>query len=100
MVIPWPEDCWDPPHVEVHLTPGPDRIYDDNPTPPLPTRPVGFRMHKEEAVSEPDTPKWWTYRSQWDDRWCVSGPNEPNPRYFDTHAEAITYADKQARDTD
>lgn len=39
-----PYDGWDPPDVAVHFTSGPERIYDNNPTPPLPSRPVGFRV--------------------------------------------------------
>lgn len=43
-----PYDGWDPPGVEVHFTGGPNRIYDDNPAPPLPSRPVGFRVVEPE----------------------------------------------------
>lgn len=47
MMIPWPDERWDPPEVAIRLTDGPFRIYDDNPTPPLPSRPVGFRIEPE-----------------------------------------------------
>jgi hypothetical protein len=37
-----PEDRWEPHRVSVCLTAGPERIYDDDPTPDLARRPVGF----------------------------------------------------------
>lgn len=36
------------PHVE--LLPGPDRVYDDNPRPDLPRRPIGFRPTENEPL--------------------------------------------------
>lgn len=36
-------EVWhDDPHIEI--TNGPERIYDDNPKPDLPRRPIGFRV--------------------------------------------------------
>lgn len=44
-MIPWPEDRWQPPEVALHLTGGPGRIYDSDPTEHTP-RPVGFVVPK------------------------------------------------------
>lgn len=37
-----PEDRWEPYPVHMHLTDGPERIYDDGPKPDLVRRLVGF----------------------------------------------------------
>lgn len=94
----WCPDNWEPYPVNIHFTGGPDRVhYDDNPTPPPPSRPVGFHMPKEKPMTRfriDKGDKWW---------WVTDlAATDPGHKYinFDTHAEAITYADKQARDTD
>ncbi len=44
-----PEDRWEPWRIDIHLTGGPERIYDDNPTQEPPRRQVGFFMPEDET---------------------------------------------------
>ena len=57
--MPEPTDAWEPHPVDVVLTGGPDRIYDDNPKADESRPPFGFRAHDpRECCAACCDPEW------------------------------------------